>query len=65
MNVLIDLHERSLAILYEIGAKGLASSGYSQDTSFCIQKAIEEFIQRYTGKSEYDFEYGIKKGAKT
>jgi hypothetical protein len=64
LKVLIDIYERDLAILSEIGTSGKASSGYSQTTEFCIQKAIEEFIKKYTGKNHYEIEIDIKKKTK-
>jgi hypothetical protein len=61
MKVLLEIHDRAIGILDEIGRKGLASGEHSQSTEYCIQKAISEFIEKYTGKNEYDFEYGITK----
>ena len=61
MIVKIYISDYDIGILSAIGRTGKASSNYPQTTEFCIQKAIEEFIMKYTGKSVYDFEYGIQK----
>jgi len=47
VKVIIDLICEDIAKLDEIGLSGAASHGYSQNFSFCLDKAIREFIQKY------------------
>jgi hypothetical protein len=55
MIVKIHIPDYEIGILSAIGRTGKASSNYPQTTEFCIQKAIDEFIVKYTGKEAQDF----------
>jgi len=54
VDIIVHISGNILGKLYQIGHDGLASSGYSQDEQFCITKALEEFIQKYTQKGVYE-----------
>lgn len=61
----LNISSFTIGILEAIGRSGKASSGYAQDTDFCIQKALDEFIVKYTGKDAYDLFALVEKEIKT
>ena len=52
MKVIVNINPKRIYKLDEIGRKGLASNGNSQDFDFCLRKAIDEFIKKYEEKPE-------------
>ena len=51
VKVILDIYGGHIGKLAEIGISGKASSGYRQDFEFCVNKAIEEFIEKYEEKN--------------
>ena len=48
VKVIVNINALDVGKLEEIGRSGRASSTYSQDFMYCIRKAIEEFIKKYS-----------------
>jgi hypothetical protein len=47
IKVIVTLIPEQINKLEVIGRSGVASSGYSQEFDFCLNKAIDEFIKKY------------------
>lgn len=47
IKVIVALIPEQINKLEEIGRSGVASSGYSQEFEYCLDKAISEFIKKY------------------
>jgi len=50
VKVIVDIYPNLIAELDEIGSKGLACGGHSQDFRFVVIKALEEFVKKYKEK---------------
>lgn len=52
VKIIVDIYPKAIWKLEEIGRKGLASNGHSQNFQFCLIQAIDEFIKKYKVKKD-------------